>query len=227
MRSLIRLVVSFLSSHKRECAVVAGVIFLAIVFPPALHALAVMGEAAPEPGATPPTPPEGGKSQEVPPGSPSPQAVDENIKALQRKLSEKDLALKAMEAEVSKLRTSAGPDGVQKVVEEMQKQIAAMTEQLTQANREKRHAMLTEKYPDMVADFLIDRSDAEIEKIVEAFRAKSRELYGDSKYFAQPTYRDAAAVDAEIELIQKDVKMSGEQKAIRVLELNRVKKLFR
>lgn len=226
MRAFIRSLVSFISSHKREFATIAGVVLFSFVFPPALKLLAFMGEVAPDPGATPSTPLEGGKPGETPPGNPSPQATDENIKALQRKLSEKDQALKKLEAEIAKLRVPVD-NGTQKVIEEMQKQILKMTDELAQSNRTKRYKELSEKYPDMLADLLIDRSDTEIEKLVEASRAKAREVFGDSKYFMQPTYRDAAAVDAEIEVIKKDSKISGEQKALRVLELQRVKNLFR
>jgi hypothetical protein len=226
MRAFIRSLVSFILSHKRECATIAGVVLFSFVFPPALKLLAFMGEIAPDPGATPPTPPEGGKLGETPPGNPSPQATDENIKALQRKLSEKDRVLKDLEAEVARLRIPAD-DSTTKLITEMQQQVAVLTEQLTQSNREKRHKELSEKYPDMLADLLIDRTDEQIEKLVEASRAKAREVFGDSKYFTQPTYRDAAAVDAEIEVIKKDSKISGEQKALRVLELQRVKNLFR
>lgn len=226
----------FLESVKSKRWMIARVALFAVLVkltgPLALSALAiVVGETTPEPGAGGAVPPEGGKTPEGgKPGEGGGQPGgagngDENIKALHRKLSEKDNQMKTLQAELDKLKAGGNPEFAT-LIETLQKQVSEMNEELTATRKERQLADLSQKYPDILPELLFGRDEKDIEAIVQKQRAKNQELYGDSRHFTEPTYQTATEVQAAIEAVNADKKMSGEQKAVKVMQLRRILSAF-
>lgn len=154
---------------------------------------------------------------------------DKNIKNLQRKLSERDKELKTAMAEIEKLKKNndANKDEVSKKIDELLEHNKNLTKEIAQINKEKRITTLSEKYPDIAPELIIDKNDDEIEKIVAKQREIAKKQYGDSQYFLQPQYSDEAQIQNEIKEVQKDSSLTGDQKAEKVMSLTRMKnKLF-
>lgn len=228
MRSMIQTVTDSIISNRRRILFVAFIALVAVVAGPAALPMGIImiGETKPEdekgPGDGKQVPPEGGKpgAGDGKPGEGDNR--DKNVSALHAKLSERDRQLKDAQAELEKLKGGEG-SALAAVVESMRTEVKELTAQLTAVQREKREKALGEKYPDILPELLIDKDDAAIDKIVEAQRARNKQIYGDSRYFSAPAYGTAAEVDAAIEKVQKDPNMSGVQKSVEVMRLTRVK----
>lgn len=174
----------------------------------------------PEP--TPPTPPAPGGKKEDEPGKTPPAGTDENIAALQRKLSEKDVLLKKALAE---LETSKHPNvdrELAKTLETLRDEMKVMSDEIAANRKEKTMKSLAEKYPDILPELLFGRDEKEIDSIVSKQRARNKEMFGDSKHFTEPSYSSAEQIQKEIDVVSADTKLSGEQKALKVLQLRRL-----
>jgi SMC interacting uncharacterized protein involved in chromosome segregation len=171
-----------------------------------------------------PTSPDDGKDDGKQNDSPTP----EDVKNLQKIVSEKDKALKAAEAELAEIKKGKNDNRseVEKTIASLKDEIKGMADEVGKLNTEKRREMLAKKYPDILPELIIGKSDEEIDKIVESQRSLSKNIYGDSKYFKEPTYRDEADVDKEIKSVEDDPKKTGMEKAVEVLRLNRIKDVF-
>lgn len=158
-------------------------------------------------------------------GNPTP----EDVKNLQKIISEKDKALKDAEAKLAEIAKGQNDNRseVEKVISALKDEIKSMADEVKNLNTEKRRDTLAQKYPDILPELIIGKTDEEIDKIVENQRALSKKLYGDSDYFRAPTYRDGAAVDEEIDAVKKDPKKTGFDSAVEVLKLNRIKDVFK
>ncbi len=228
MQRIFQAVMDSIVSNRRRIFFAAVVALVATVAGPAALPLGIfmIGETKPEgekgPGDGKPAPSDDGKpgAGDGKPGGGGNQ--DPNIQALHAKLTERDKQLKAAQAELERLKGAEG-SALSQVVESMRDEIKGLTEELATVQREKREKSLAEKYPDILPELLIDKDDAAIEKIVEAQRARNKQIFGDSRYFAAPVYGTAADVDAAIEKVQKDQNMSGIQKSVEVMRLTRVR----
>ena len=171
-----------------------------------------------------PTPPDDGKGGGKRNDSPTP----EDVKNLQKIVSEKDKALKDAEAKLAEIEKGKNDNRseTEKLISELKDEIKGMADEVKNLNIEKRRETLAKKYPDILPELIIGKTDEEIDKIVESQRTLSKTLYGDSQYFRQPTYRDGADVDKDIEVVKKDTKKTGLESAVEVLRLNRIKDVF-
>lgn len=174
----------------------------------------------PEP--TPPTPPAPGGKKEDEPGKTPPAGTDENIVALQRKLSEKDVQLKTLQKELEARKQSSDDGEVAKTLAALREEMMVMSEELSVNRKEKTMKNLAEKYPDILPELLFGREEKEIESIVEKQRARNKEIFGDSRHFTEPSYSSAEQIQKEIDAVSSDKKLSGEQKALKVLQLRRL-----
>jgi hypothetical protein len=168
------------------------------------------------------TAPENGKVVENQNGNPT----VEDLKNLQKSVSEKDRLLKETEAKLAEFQKAkdSNTSETEKLIASLKEEIGGVRKEMETLNIEKRRESLATKFPDILPELLIGKTDEEIGKIVENQRALSKKLYGDSEYFRQPTYRDEADVDKAIDAEIKDTKKSGIDTALNVLRLNRLKK---
>lgn len=161
--------------------------------------------------------PSAGNSVENPSGNPSASdaksPTQEDIKALQRKLSEKDI-------EINKLKSKT--EGESTVISELTSQIESLSESLNSLINENSIKELSLKYPDITPELLVGKKQEEIEKIVKSQRELNRKNYGDSSKFTIPTYETKKQIDQAKEGIQSSQK-SGFQKAVEIMRLNREK----
>lgn len=151
------------------------------------------------------------------PGNPTP----EDVKNLQKVVSEKDRLLKQAEAELAELK-KGGDDQksqIEKVISGFKAQIEELTGKITAVQAEKTRAELIKTYPDIAPDLLLGKNAEETKKIVEEQRALSKKLYGDSQFFRQPTYPDGAAVDNEIAAVKKNPKLTTIKKLEKIRQL--------
>lgn len=174
------------------------------------------------PETNPPTPPApDGKKEEEHRQTPPP-GTDENIVALQRKLSEKDVLLKKALDELEKSKHPNVDREIVKTLETLRADMKIMSDEIAVNRKEKTMKSLAEKYPDILPELLLGRDEKEIESIVAKQRARNKEIFGDSKHFTEPSYSSAEQIQKEIDAVSSDKKLSGEQKALKVLQLRRL-----
>lgn len=151
----------------------------------------------------------------------------ENVKALQQKLTEKDIEHKKTLERIEELEKKGSGD------QEAAKQIATLTETVTQLtsqigeiNSEKKKEELRQKYPDILPELLIGKTDTEIEALVEKQRAATQTTYGARPSAHEPQFKDRSEVDAEIERVKADKTIDVDSKLVKVRELERRKSEF-
>lgn len=161
--------------------------------------------------------PEQGKQSDNPKGKQDDdsQSNGENIKNLQKKLTEKDKMIKDLESKVNKSQDESE-------IAQLKETISKMNESLTQINREKRTQELKSKYPDIAPTLLVDLPDDKIEAVVKEQREVAKEHYKGAEVLQVPQYNSKSEVDKKIEEVQK-AKMSGIQKATEVMKLTRLR----
>lgn len=176
-----------------------------------------------EPKKDPIDPPKPGDGNDG--GKPNGNPTVEDLKNLQKVVSEKDKMLKEAEAKLAEIQKNKedGRSETEKLISSLKDEIKGMADEVKNLNTEKRREKLAEKYPDILPELIIGKSDEEIVKIVENQRALSKKLYGDSNYFRQPTYAEEADIDKEIEAEVKNPKKSGIESAVEVLKLSRLR----
>ncbi len=155
----------------------------------------------------------------------------EDIKNLQKIISEKDLKLKKALEDLEnkggkKIPEPPKGDENNPAIKELMEQVKALTGLMGELKKEKEIATYQKTFPDIVPDLLIGKTDEEIKKIVENQRAINKRLYGDSQRFSLPNYESADDVDKEIEALKKDQELGAESSAVEVLKLNRAKAIL-
>lgn len=189
-----------------------------------------------EKGSGDPDDPNNGNPPAIDPDNPKP----EDIKNLQKSLSDKDVLLKQAlsdiegfkktkedeEAEAKKKADEKKTDD-EKEKEKMREDLKTVTEALQVFNDGKRRDEIAEEYPDIEPDLLVGKTDEQIEKIVEKQRAKNKEIYGDSKFFIKPKYESEDDIQKEIDEVKKDNSLKGDQGAVKILRLMREKLNFK
>ena len=188
-----------------------------------------------KPGSGGPKDPPKGDPPAIDPDNPKP----EDIKNLQKSLSEKDVDLKKAIADVETLKAAEVKridDDKKKAddkkteeqleMQKMREDMSKMSGTLKVFNDNERKNFLEKEYPDIMPDLLVGKTDEQIEKIVEKQRTKNKEIYGDSKFFIKPKYESEDDIDKEIEEVKKDKSLLGDQAAVKILRLMREKLNF-
>ena len=152
----------------------------------------------------------------------------EDIKNLQKIISQKDVDLQKVAADLKKftdkkVKTDPNKSKLQKDYDGLAKQLKGIEKQLKKINLGKERSALKKQYPDILPQLLIGHSEETIKVIVEEQRNLNKKLYGEAKHFTQPKYEDAEQIDREIDEIKNDPKIGGVEAAKKVLELNREK----
>ena len=122
-----------------------------------------------------------GNPPAIDPDNPKP----EDIKSLQKSLSEKDVLLKQALSDVEGFKKTKENEEAEKKkkadekkteaeleMDKMRKDMKTMSETLEIVNNSKRKDELKEEYPDILPDLLVGKTDEQIEKIVD----KQREM---------------------------------------------------
>lgn len=144
----------------------------------------------------------------------------ENIKALQRTISEKDLEAKKVQEEIATLKTKGtGNEVVNSQIEALTKTVEALTGQIGNLNTDKQKAELQSKYPDILPDLLIGKSAEEAEIIVNKQREITMQNYDQKPSAHAPIFKDRDSIDAEIQRVKDDKKMTTDEKFVAVREL--------
>jgi len=169
--------------------------------------------------------PDDGKSKDNPSQKDN---QDENIKALQRKITDKDKELKTALREIEdiKKKLDDGKDEQTKLLEKVLEENTKLTAQFEGLSRNKKIEALAEKYPDIATELIVDLDDDKIEAVVEKQRKIAKEQYGDSQFFEAPQYSNIDEIDAEIKQVQENSSLSGIEKAQRIMGLSRRKEEF-
>ena len=187
-------------------------------------------------GSGDPKEPPKGDPPVIDPDNPTP----EDIKNLQKALSEKDVDLKKALTDIDGFNKIKSDEEAEKKKDadkkktetelEMQKMrddLKTMADALKIFNDGKRRDELEKEYPDIEPDLLVGKTDEQIEKIVEKQRAKNKEIYGDSKFFIKPRYESEDDIQKEIDVVKKDKSLRGDQGAVKILHLMREKLNFK
>jgi hypothetical protein len=160
-----------------------------------------------------------GKSTDNPANKDNPNE-SENIKALQRKLTEKDKELKLLQEQQKNSESDQGEKNeATKLMEKILEENKNLSSKIDEINLDKKADLLKEKYPDIATDLIIHLDDDQIESVVEKQREISKKQYGDSEYFKSPQYTNISDIDSEIEKVKSDTSLSVEKKFEKVSEL--------
>lgn len=146
--------------------------------------------------------------------------ADENIKALQQKLTEKDKTVKEIEAQITELRKKKPEDDeATKKIDELTKTVGELTTKIGTINTDNEKQKLAEKYPDILPEMLIGKTDEEKERIVERQREIIKKNYDINPSDHAPIYKDKTEVATAIEEIKKDQSLSTEEKLVKLGEV--------
>ena len=180
-----------------------------------------------------------GDSNDNPPKIDPDNPKPEDVKNLQKLLSERDVKLKDAEkiiADAKKLETEKTEkeekekkekeDKEKSEIELLKDEIKEMRGEIGNFNTEKKKESLAKEYPDIEPDLLVGKTDEQIKDVVEKQRERSKKLYGDSKGFIKPKYESVDDIDKEIELVKNDKTQRGDQGALKIMNLKREKAEF-
>lgn len=162
-----------------------------------------------------PKAPENGKPNGNQNGTPDP-----NVVALQQKLSEKDVELKAMQAKMAELeKAKQGDEGTNKVLSEMRDTVKALTDTISKMESDKQREVLKKAYPDIHPDLLLGKTPEEVERLVKEQRETISKNYTLLPSAHAPKYTSRAEIEKEIETLKSDPNLSTEQKMMKVRDL--------
>lgn len=151
----------------------------------------------------------------------------EDLKNLQKKLTEKDIVIKDFEKKIKDNNENSNVDPSLKALldqfSEMKTEIKQLSDSIVSKNKEIRLKELSTKYPDISPTLLSNISDDDIEKIVEEQRSIARKHYKGAEVFTKPNYTSADQIDTEIESIKNNKNLTALQKSSEIMKLNRVR----
>lgn len=146
--------------------------------------------------------------------------AEENIKALQQKLTDKDLEIKKTQADIEDLKKKGSEDSeTDKKLETLGSMVKDLTAQIGSLNTEKQKEELAKKFPDILPDLLLGKSPEEAELIAEKQRKITMQNYDQKPSAHGPVYKDRNEADEAIERIKKDPKLSTVDKLTKVREI--------
>lgn len=148
----------------------------------------------------------------------------ENIKGLQKVISEKDLEIKKLGGKKDPSdpidpKNPKGPDDA--VVEKLLEKIDGLQGQIVSLVQQNQTKEFGEKYPDILPELLVGKTPEEAEAIATRQRTINKKLYGDSARFKAPLFEKEADIDEKLEEIKNDKGVNGLNSAVEVLSLNR------
>jgi hypothetical protein len=121
-------------------------------------------------------------------------STDENIKALQQKLSQKDKELKEAQTKITNFEKKNLSE-----MEKLQTQLNENSKIIKDFQLSQKRQNLSKKYPDILPDLLMNLEDTEIEKIVSSQRELAKTKYGDSSFFQLPEYSSIEDINKAME----------------------------
>lgn len=142
--------------------------------------------------------------------------ADENIKAMQRLLTEKDKEIKALADKLDKQKPDEKqPDQIALLT----KQIETLTASITQITTDKTRESLRVKYPDVVPELLIGKTDEQIESLVAQQRAITQTRIDNAPSNHRPVFSSVDEITKEIDRVKTDKTLSTDAKLQKVREL--------
>lgn len=146
--------------------------------------------------------------------------AEENIKALQKKLTDKDMEVKNVMSEIETLKHKGSEDSeAVKKIEALTKTVEALTGQIGNINTEKQKEELAKKYPDILPDLLLGKSPEEVEIIANKQREITMKNYDEKPSSHAPVYKDRNEVEEAIERVKNDPKINTTEKMTQIREL--------
>jgi chromosome segregation ATPase len=146
----------------------------------------------------------------------------ENIKALQKSLSEKDAAAKKASEELELLRKKMeekkGKDGANEEVDGLKKKIEELSGVVVSLSGDRERAQLEKEFPDIAPDLLLGKSDEEKTKIVTLQRERMKVHFAGFPSAHAPTY-SPDEVTERIAAIKKMPGLSSEEKILQIEEV--------
>lgn len=154
----------------------------------------------------------------------------ENIKALQQKLTDGDIASKKLKGELEEALKKLEEAGKQQPGNEqlapLLKQIETLTASVQTLSNEKESSVLREKYPDILPRLLLGKSPEEQEAIVKDQREIMQKHYGSAPSPHMPKYKDASEIDERIKVVKADSSMSASEKILEIENLKEERSKF-
>jgi hypothetical protein len=172
----------------------------------------------PDPVQNPPAPSPG-----TPGGNQPGNQDSEAIKGLQRTISQKDLELQNALKQIEELKSKSSGSQDSEAFATMTAQIKALTDVVGSMTNAQAKEALRVKYPDIVPDLLLGKTDAEIESLVQNQRALVQAQIDRAPISHQPVFKSKDDIQAEIDRIKKDPSISTDTKLLRVRELEDLK----
>jgi len=125
--------------------------------------------------------------------------AEENVKALQQKLTEKDKEIKSVLSEIEDMnKKGSGDSEAVKKIEDLKKTVETLTDQIETINTEKQKEDLAKKYPDILPDLLLGKSPEEVEIIVNKQREITMKNYDQKPSAHAPIYKDRNEVEEDL-----------------------------
>lgn len=147
-----------------------------------------------------PDPSKNGNPPANPPGNPDP-----NIVALQKKLSEKDVELKAAQEKIAAAeKAGQATDETTRALTAMSEEVKKLGGTIAQMESDKERERLRGAYPDIVPELLLGKTHEEIERLVVAQRETIEKNYVRQPSAHAPQFASRAAVEAEITRLETD-----------------------
>lgn len=166
-----------------------------------------------------PKDPEHGTPPGTPPGNPDP-----NVRALQQKLTEKDKEMKSLQTKIEELeKKGSGDHESQRQIAELTATVKTLTEEIGKVTTDRKREELRQKYPDILPELLIGKSDEEVESLVKRQRETMESRYERRPSAHEPQFKDRQEVDTEIERVKGDRTIDTDAKLLKVRELERRK----
>lgn len=146
--------------------------------------------------------------------------AEENVKALQKKLTEKDDGLKKAQSDIEELKKrGSGDSESEKKIEQLTVLIGEMKKEVGSMTAEKQKEALAKQYPDILPDLLVGRTPEEQEIIVKKQRDITLQNYDERPSAHAPVFKDRNEIDTEMERVKKDPKLSTDDKMAKIREL--------
>jgi hypothetical protein len=124
-----------------------------------------------------------------------------------------------------KKKSDQSPE-TEKRIAELNETVQKLSGNIEDMHKEKRKEELRQKFPEILPELLIGRTDEEIEIIVKKQREQNEKIYGSSPSSHAPKYEDVSQIDKEIETVKEDKSLTTEEKIAKVRELKLEKNNF-
>lgn len=143
---------------------------------------------------------------------------EENIKGLQRTLSEKDaIAKKALE-ELEEERKKKKEPEKDEIVSQLTAKVDELSNSLSNISRERESQLLETQYPDIAPALLIGKTDEEKTAIVTAQRERMKSHFGSLPSAHAPNFTQTE-LDEKIKAVKTDSSLTSEEKIFQIQEL--------